>query len=219
MAGKHSQKSSNTSLIVLIIVAVVLVSALVGGAIFFMNGGLSKPGQQETTSSVASTAGDVTTEVSTQSAVGTEANSSQNETVSQTSTGEYTSHEESNTHMDDEPIDIAVPTDAGVEVRYFNATYIPNGKVVDNETGSSATLREVFGTGYHDGVLTFNNDGTFKDSLISNEANRGAYVVQDKTIHATYSNDKNMRIEVTEWDGDTPAAFQILYGNYTVYFG
>ena len=110
-------------------------------------------------------------------------------------------------------------TSRSISQSYFNATFIPNGKVDDNLTGGSATLREVFGTGAAEGVLTFNSDGTFKDTLISSESNRGAYVVQDKTIHATYTNDRNMRIEVTEWDGDTPAQFNIQYGDFTVYFG
>ena len=93
-------------------------------------------------------------------------------------------------------------------------------------TAATSTLQTKMATYYEKvGIkagacsFTFNEDGTFKDTLISSESNRGAYVVQDKTIHATYTNDKNMRIEVTEWDGGTPSKFNIQYGDYTVYFG
>ena len=217
MAGKHHQKTSNAPLIILIIVAVAVVAAIIGGAIFLMNGGLSIFKGEETTAAV-------TTEAVTQAAAATQAAEEQTtaaaeektETKAQT---EQTTSAESAVKTEDEPIDIAVPTDPGVEVSYFNATFIPNGKVDDNLTGGSATLREVFGAGYSEGVLTFNSDGTFKDTLISSEANRGAYVAQHNTIHATYTNDRNMRIEVTEWDGDTPSQFNIQYGDFTVYFG
>ncbi|MBQ5629749.1 MAG: hypothetical protein IIV15_00430 [Ruminococcus sp.] len=214
MAGKHSQKGSNAPLVILIVVAVIVVGAIVGGAIFLMNGGLSIFNKQETTAPV-------TTEVTASEAVPTtQADQAQTtapaETKAQT---EATTAADEGVHTEDTPIDIAVPTDPGVEVSYFNATFIPNGDVDDNLTGGKATLREVFGSGYSDGVLSFNEDGTFKDTLISSESNRGAYVVQDKTIHATYTNDKNMRIEVTEWDGGTPSKFNIQYGDYTVYFG
>ena len=218
MAGKHQQKTSNAPLVILIIVAVAGVGALVSGAIFFMNGGLSIFKGEETT--VAATT-EALSQTDAPAAQTTEAaaTSAADETVETKAETEQTTSAESSVKTEDEPIDIAVPTDPDVEVSYFNATFIPNGKVDDNLTGGSATLREVFGTGAAEGVLTFNSDGTFKDTLISSESNRGAYVVQDKTIHATYTNDRNMRIEVTEWDGDTPAQFNIQYGDFTVYFG
>ena len=215
MAGKHSQKSSNAPLVILIIVAILVVGAIVGAAIFFMNGGLSIFNQQETTAPAV-------TEVTTQAEAPTTQSAEAQTTAPEETTkaqSEATTAPDEGVHTNDTPVDIAVPTDPGVEVSYFNATFIPNGKVDDNLTGGSATLREVFGSGYSDGVLTFNEDGTFKDTLISSESNRGAYVVQGKTIHATYTNDKNMRIEVTSWDGGTPSEFNIQYGDYTVYFG
>ena len=226
MAGKHQQKTSNAPLVILIIVAVAVVGAIVGGAIFFMNGGLSIFKGEETTVAATTEAPSQTDAPAAQTTEAA-ATSAADETVEtkaeteQTTSAEreQTTSAESSVKTEDEPIDIAVPTDPDVEVSYFNATFIPNGKVDDNLTGGSATLREVFGTGAAEGVLTFNSDGTFKDTLISSESNRGAYVVQDKTIHATYTNDRNMRIEVTEWDGDTPAQFNIQYGDFTVYFG
>ena len=116
-------------------------------------------------------------------------------------------------------IDVVVPMDDGVELTYFNASFIPNGKVEDTTSGQSVTLREAFGQSASDGVLTFNSDGTFRDTLISGEHNQGAYVVQNHIIHATYTNDKNMIIDVVEWDGDTPVRFTVLYGDFLVYFG
>ena len=50
-------------------------------------------------------------------------------------------------------------------------------------------------------------------------ADSGAYGVQGEKIHATYTNDKNMKIEVTEWDDGTPVSFQVIYGDCIVYFG
>lgn len=216
MAGKHSQKSSNSSLIILIIVAVIVVGVIVGGAIFLMNGGLSVFKQDETTAPVTTEA---VTEIAAPTTINEPVQATQAPAETKKADTEPTTSQDSGVHTDDNPVDVAVPTDPGVEVSYFNATFIPNGKVDDNLTGGSATLREVFGSGASEGILTFNEDGTFKDTLISSESNRGAYVVQDKTIHATYTNDKNMRIEVTEWDGDTPAEFNIQYGDFTVYFG
>ena len=218
MAGKHQQKTSNAPLVILIIVAVAVVGAIVGGAIFFMNGGLSIFKGEEPTVAATTEAPSQTDAPAAQTTEAA-ATSAADETVETKAETEQTTSAESSVKTEDEPIDIAVPTDPDVEVSYFNATFIPNGKVDDNLTGGSATLREVFGTGAAEGVLTFNSDGTFKDTLISSESNRGAYVVQDKTIHATYTNDRNMRIEVTEWDGDTPAQFNIQYGDFTVYFG
>ena len=218
MAGKHQQKTSNAPLVILIIVAVAVVGAIVGGASFFMNGGLSIFKGEETTVAATTEAPSQTDAPAAQTTEAA-ATSAADETVETKAETEQTTSAESSVKTEDEPIDIAVPTDPDVEVSYFNATFIPNGKVDDNLTGGSATLREVFGTGAAEGVLTFNSDGTFKDTLISSESNRGAYVVQDKTIHATYTNDRNMRIEVTEWDGDTPAQFNIQYGDFTVYFG
>ncbi|MBR1482775.1 MAG: hypothetical protein IJ598_07410 [Ruminococcus sp.] len=215
MAGKHSQKGSNGPLIVLIIVAVVVVAAIIAGAVFLMNGGLSLFQKQEST--------EPTTVMTTTVAVPetTQAAPPEATTVAaeQPKPEETTVAPETGVPAEEEPIDIVVPTDEGVDITYFNATFIPNGKVEDAETGGTATLREVFGSGYSDGVLTFNSDGTFRDTLVSGDANRGAYVVQDKTIHATYTNDKNMRIEVTEWDGGTPVSFHIDYNGYIVYFG
>ncbi|MCD8026122.1 MAG: hypothetical protein LUF33_04110 [Clostridiales bacterium] len=46
----------------------------------------------------------------------------------------------------------------------------------------------------------------------------GSYVIKDDTITATYTNDKNMSITVTQWNGDTPTQFIVNYGGYDVYF-
>ena len=112
---------------------------------------------------------------------------------------------------------VVVPTQGGQEVSYFNATYVPY-KAVDSSTNEECTLREVFGSAFSQGVITFNSDGTFTDSVTSSSANSGAYAVEGDKIVATYTNDKNMSVKVASWEGDTPSELIINYGGYDVYF-
>ena len=208
MAGKHTQKGkSNAPLIILIIVAVLVIAAITVGVFWFMNKDIisgDEPAQPETTVAETITLPEETFNQ-------TEGTTTE-ETIPATEKETGAEHSESK-------IDVAVPTDDGAEVSYFNATFIPNGIVEDTYTGGTATLREVFGSGYTDGVITFNSDGTFTDTLSSSSVNSGAYAVQNSRIVATYTNDKNMDITVTSWDGDTPAEFYINFGGYNVYFG
>ena len=216
MAGKHLQKKSNAPLVILIIVAVIVVAAIVAGVIFFMNGGMAmftgEKEQQPTTVAATTSAAAPATALPQEAQAETKAENSAQEqpTAAQAETG---------VPPQESKIDVVVPMDEGVEPTYFNASFIPNGKVTDTTNGQSVTLREAFGQSAADGVLTFNSDGTFRDTLISGEHNQGAYVVQNKVIHATYTNDRNMIIEVLEWDDGTPVRFTVLYGDFLVYFG
>ena len=190
--------------------AVIVIAAVVAGVIFFMNGGMSIfKNAEETQPATAATT--IAAVPATQG--------SQTETKADETTQPVTAQAETGVPAEEGKIDVVVPMDEGVEPSYFDASFIPNGKVDDTMTGQSVTLREVFGQSAADGVLTFNSDGTFRDTLVSGEHNRGAYVVQKDVIHATYTNDKNMIIEVAEWDGGTPVRFTVLYGDFLVYFG
>lgn len=214
MSGRHSQKEkTNAPLIILIIAAVLVISAVVVAVFWLMNG--NRRGDKEPTTQPVTTLSETSSAVeeTTQTpSVDTDAEQTSSESVLQT-------EGETGIKNDDEKIDVAVPTEEGAEVSYFNATFIPNGVVEDSYTGGSASLREVFGSGYTDGVITFNSDGTFTDTLSSSSVDSGAYVVQNGKIIATYTNDKNMEITVTSWDGNTPAEFYINFGGYIVYFG
>ena len=213
MAGKHLQKQSNKPLVILIIVAIIVIAAIVAGVIFFMNGGMSmfKGEEQQATTEAVSTAVIPESTAAPDTQAETKAENAQ-EAPAPTEAETGVAPQESK-------IDVAVPMEDGVEPTYFNASFIPNGKVEDTTSGQSVTLREAFGQSASDGVLTFNSDGTFRDTLVSGEHNQGAYVVQNHIIHATYTNDKNMIIDVVEWDGDTPVRFMVLYGDFLVYFG
>lgn len=207
MAGRHSQqtKKSKAPVIIVIIAVVLVAAAAVVGVIYFVNGSFNSADNQETTVAVTTAAEQVT------------------ETAIPIPTETTQSSEQSDDNDDSSSSEsqvIAVPTEEEGEITYFNATFIPNGTVVDTVTGNNTSLREVFGSGYNtDGVITFNSDGTFTDSISDSHAKSGAYVVQNESISATYEDDKNMEITVTEWDGDTPVSFYINYAGYNVYFG
>lgn len=67
-------------------------------------------------------------------------------------------------------------------------------------------------------MITFNSDGTFRDGLTSSSANSGAYIVEDNTITATYTNDKNILVTINSWEDDTPSDFTVHYNGCDVYF-
>ena len=178
-----------------------------------MNGGMSlfKGEEQQSTTVAATTSAIPESTAAQQAQAETKADNTQEEPAP--------TEAETGVAPQESKIDVVVPMEDGVEPTYFNASFIPNGKVEDTTSGQSVTLREAFGQSASDGVLTFNSDGTFRDTLVSGEHNQGAYVVQNHIIHATYTNDKNMIIDVVEWDGDTPVRFTVLYGDFLVYFG
>ena len=201
MAGRHSAKSSKAPAIIITIIAVVVAIAI--GVVIFLNFG-NKPSSNSTKTTTESTTVQV----------------SNNEDVSAPEQAtEDATKEEGITipENEGENVDVVVPTNGNGEVRYFNATYVPS-YAIDTASEEECSLKEVFGSSYAGGVITFNEDGTFSDSLTSLNANSGAYVVEGDSITATYSNDKNMIIEVEVWDNGTPLEFHINYGGYEVYF-
>ena len=208
MAGRHAAPTNKRKPLIITIVIIVAVAAIGGGIMFFMN---MKPAPtpkktplEVTTASQQpqTTAAPATTAQSTTAA----------ENASQPSSD--AASEETSVSNDD----IVVPTQAGQEVTYFNATFIPNGQAKDAESGEKVSLREALGTGYSEGAITFNKDGTFTDKVSSID-NSGKYVVQGEKITATYSSDKNMDITVTEWKDGEPVQFYINYGGCLIYFG
>lgn len=213
MAGKHSRKPEKQSKagLIIIIIAAVLVLAAVGTGIFFLTqkGGEDEPASPHTQTTVLPASEAVTT-VSGSDAPTTQPTTGAEETTVPQETG-VAYHTKS--------VDIEVPTEANAEVTYFNATFIPNGYVEDKYTGQQTTLREVFGTSYSEGAITFNSNGTFYDTLDSSGESSGAYIVQNGTITATTASDRNLDISVSEWDGNTPVKFSIDYGDFVVYFG
>lgn len=206
MAGKHSQvtKKSKAPVVIVISVAAVIVIAAAVLAFMFFNGAFSNNDNQQS-ETVPSTVSIAETSVAQTTAAPAETQASQSDTQSSDSGAQSS---------------IVVPVEDDAEVTYFNATFIPNGTVVDTYTGKNTSLREVFGSGYNtEGVITFNSDGTFSETIDSNNPASGGYAVQNGKIIATYSTDKNMDITVTDWDGDTPAGFYINFAGYNVYFG
>lgn len=204
MAGRHSAKTSNKPIVIICIVVAVIIIGVICAVIFFNSG--SKPANTTSTTSqqTASTVQSASVESAQTTLQPTE--SEQPTTQSETFAGETS-----------EVSKVVVPTQGGQEVSYFNATYVPY-KAVDSSTNEECTLREVFGSAFSQGVITFNSDGTFTDSVTSSSANSGAYAVEGDKIVATYSNDKNMSVKVASWEGDTPAELIINYGGYDVYF-
>ena len=224
MAGKHSRKGSNKPLIILIIVAVVVIAAIVAGGIFLMNGGIPGMNNQQEATQVMTNPTEATTVAATTAAASEGQTTASPVTEAATTAPAETGVSRVEPQIDvqvptDEGVPVQVPTDEGVPVSYFNATYIPSLTAKDVHTGEEVSLREAFGTNYANSTLTFNSDGTFRDTLTAGEADSGAYVVQGEKIHATYTNDKNMKIEVTEWDNGAPVSFQVIYGDCIVYFG
>lgn len=218
MAGKHAASNSSfdnrKKIIIIVIIALVIAGLITGGIIFFINN-QKKPDAPTTATTVAST--QQTTAVATGNAqTGTSAaQSSGAETKSQ---GEAQSSSQTSKSQESVP-DIVVPTHEGVEVTYFNASYIPNGEAKDVTTGESVSLRDALGTGYAEGALTFNDDGTFTDTVMTGVESSGRYVVQGDSITATYADDRNMEITVTSWSNGAPEQFSVNYGGCIVYFG
>ncbi len=197
MAGRHSAKTSKAPIITVIVVALLII--IVGVVSFFISTGNTGIAITETQ---PQTTTEQTTEVYTQ-----------DDTVAVETTIPVT-EEQGVTSEQTEAVDVLIPTYAGEEAKYFNASFSPF-KAIDTSTGSECSLREVFGSSYSGGTVTFNDDGTFTDQIISS---RGAYAVSGEMISATYINDKNMNITVNSWNGDTPSELVINYGGYDVYF-
>ena len=204
MAGRHSAKTSKKPIVIICIVTAVIIIGVICAVIFFNSG--SKPANTTST----------TTQQTTSTVPSTSVESAQT-TLQPTESEQPTTQSETFAGETSEVSKVVVPTQGGQEVSYFNATYVPY-KAVDSSTNEECTLREVFGSAFSQGVITFNSDGTFTDSVTSSSANSGAYAVEGDKIVATYSNDKNMSVKVASWEGDTPSELIINYGGYDVYF-
>lgn len=204
MAGRHSAKTSKKPIVIICIVTAVIIIGVICAVIFFNSG--SKPANTTSTATQQTTSTVQSTSVESAQTTLQPTESEQPTTQSETFAGETS-----------EVSKVVVPTQGGQEVSYFNATYVPY-KAVDSSTNEECTLREVFGSAFSQGVITFNSDGTFTDSVTSSSANSGAYAVEGDKIVATYTNDKNMSVKVASWEGDTPSELIINYGGYDVYF-
>ena len=204
MAGRHSAKTSKKPILIICIVAAVIIIGVICAVIFFNSG--SKPANTTST----------TTQQTTSTVQSTSVESAQT-TLQPTEAEQPTTQSETFAGETSEVPKVVVPTQSGQEVRYFNATYVPY-KAIDSSTNEECPLREVFGSAFSQGVITFNSDGTFTDSVTSSSVGSGAYAVEGDTIVATYSNDKNMSVKVASWEGDTPSELIINYGGYDVYF-
>lgn len=204
MAGRHIAKTSKKPIVIICIVAAVIIIGVICALIFFNSG--SKPANTTST----------TTQQTTSTVQSTSVESAQT-TLQPTESEQPTTQSETFAGETSEVSKVVVPTQGDQEVSYFNATYVPY-KAVDSSTNEECTLREVFGSAFSQGVITFNSDGTFTDSVTSSSANSGAYAVEGDKIVATYTNDKNMSVKVASWEGDTPAELIINYGGYDVYF-
>ena len=204
MAGRHSAKTSKKPIVIICIVTAVIIIGVICAVIFFNSG--SKPANTTST----------TTQQTTSTVQSTSVESAQT-TLQPTESEQLTTQSETFAGETSEVSKVVVPTQGGQEVSYFNATYVPY-KAVDSSTNEECTLREVFGSAFSQGVITFNSDGTFTDSVTSSSANSGAYAVEGDKIVATYTNDKNMSVKVASWEGDTPSELIINYGGYDVYF-
>ena len=204
MAGRHSAKTSKKPIVIICIVAAVIIIGVICAVIFFNSG--SKPANTTSTTTHQTTSTVPSTTVESAQTTLQPTESEQPTTQSETFAGETS-----------EVSKVVVPTQGDQEVSYFNATYVPY-KAVDSSTNEECTLREVFGSAFSQGVITFNSDGTFTDSVTSSSANSGAYAVEGDKIVATYTNDKNMSVKVASWEGDTPSELIINYGGYDVYF-
>lgn len=219
MAHRYAGGSSKKPVIIIAAVIAVIAVAVVA-IVFAVNSG--KDGNTgETTQPISSVAQTVaaTTVAGTQSKPdSSEPDQSVIETEQpQSSDGSQASQSDPDGGESSATQNIVVPTKGTGEASFFNATYIPY-KAIDADSGEEVTLREVFGSSYAQGVLTFNSDGSFTDSMYVSEPARGAYVVEGEDISATYSDDKNMQISVNEWENGAPKDFVVNYGGYDVYF-
>lgn len=215
MAGRHTAKGSSSKLPIIIIsvAAVVVVAAVIVLAVFLNSNTNTKT---ESNSAEATTAVTVAQQEAWQETT-VQSEASDETKAEESNESEARDEEATQAQIDEEAKDIVVPTMGGTIKSAFNSTYIPY-KAIDSSNDEEVPLREFFGSNYTDGVLTFNDDGTFSDTITSNSADSGAYAVEDDSIIITYTNDKNVFITVNSWDGDTPTDITVHYGECDVYF-
>lgn len=219
MAGRHAAHqapSNNKKKLIIIIICILAAAGLItGGVLLFMNS-QKTPDEPQTATTAAAT--QQTTVAATAAAAQTAAPAEQKSEAATKAQDDGQGAAQGSKTTPTVP-DIVIPTQEGVQVTYFNASYIPIGEAKDALTGESVSLREALGTGYTEGTLTFNDDGTFTDNIMTGGEASGRYVVQGETITATYADDRNMDITVTSWSNGAPAQFCVNYGGCIVYFG
>lgn len=210
MAGKHAAPSTGAKKTPLIIAIAVALAAAVGTCVFFF---VLKPfdnkgdpaAQPAALPSAATAATEPSLEIPT------------NPRMTEQPAG--TEEPEPST-----TIDMVLPSGEG-EISHFNGSYVPAHEAEDVATGEKVSLRDLFGTGFSSAVMTFNEDGTFTDTLSTSGKRSGMYNVQDGGIKATYLPDENMDITVTQWDdsGKVPVRYYVIYhttgdSGYKVFF-
>ena len=197
--NKHNKKSKAPGYIILIILILLAIAGAVFSFLYFFTDIIKDDTElPQTTDPITTAAADsvpVTTEAQSAETVTTQAAAEASPSVT-------------------------LPTDPSKGVaNFFNASYIPNGKAENIETGEQVSIKNVFETTFAKGILTFNGNSTFTDTLKSEEQSSGVYAIQNGVLHAVYSNGEEMKITVTGWDGVTPSHFYVDYGSYRIYFG
>lgn len=232
MTGKHFSKSSKkgSGKLAIFIVSIVIAVAAIAAAVILLipSCGNAKKSNliathpsitertQETT--VSSTSKQVTTEKVE------ETTDTEKETSSPNSDNKNDKTESDNKENSDEGVPmqssdsevVVVPGDLD-NATYFSASFSPY-KAIDSDSDEECSLKEVFGSSYGGGNVTFKSDGAFTDSLTTSSSDRGSYAVVDNKLIATYSNDRNMDVSVSSWNDDVPSEIVINYGGYYVYF-
>lgn len=119
----------------------------------------------------------------------------------------------------------APAVDTGGASVFFSGVYAPDSRAEDIATGDVVHVRALFGSGYTDGVLTFDSDGAFSDTLVTPEGRTGTYRAEGDNIRLVGLSGQAPEITVTAWkdDGVTPATFCAVYKTagdtgYRVYF-
>lgn len=203
MSENRYKKSSKAPMIILIVVSVIIVAGIIC-AVIFLNGNTTpkdpKDLIEETTILELPTDGAQDTQPQTESIDNTEDHTHENNQPQQSSEV------------------VVVPTiNGGEQGDYFSASFSPSS-AIDTFTDTNCSLKEVFGSSYSGGSITFNSDGTLSDNLSLTGASTGAYAVEGDQIVATYANDKNYIITISKWNGDVPAEIIMNIGGYDVYF-
>lgn len=219
MAGNHLAPPNKKRIVVIITIAVLVAALIAGGVVFFVNQGKTAPKEKpEATvfSTASQPAGTVSSKAQQQSTTEAANNNATGASKKNTNDKQASAQEQVSAPSVQ---DIVVPTEAEGEVTYFSNSYSPNGEAKDAESGESVPLREALGASFAEGTLTFHDDGTFTDSVITGGVSTGRYHVQNETVTAIYSDDRNMEIDVTEWENGMPAKFSVNYGGCIVYFG
>lgn len=213
MAGKHSANTSKKPIIITICAVLAVAIAVVCVVLLVPLNNNSNDNKIVSTSATADS-------VSKDSEVYTlpkDDNSKAESVVEKTNedSSAFESKQESESSAENQVV--VVPTEEGAKVSYFEGSFTPS-RAYESDTEKECPLKEVFGSAYAGGSIDFKGDGTFTDSISLTSANSGGYALTGSTITVTYTNDKNIFMTVTKWDGDTPAEIEVSFGGYEVFF-